>query len=46
MDNEPPLETDRFIKAYARENRPKNLWQKFWPWSFALLLGCGVFYAL
>ena len=46
MDNHPPLETDRFIKAYARENRPKKLWKKILPWFCAVLLACGALYAL
>ncbi len=46
MENEPPLETDRFIKAYARENRPKKLWQKAWPWACVFVLSCGAIYAL
>ena len=45
-DRQPPLETDRFIKAYAREHRPKRLWQKIWPWCCALILISGFFYAL
>ena len=46
MENEPPLETDRFIKAYAREHRPKQLWRKALPWITLIALVGGAFYAL